>query len=132
MNLKNASTYAPMVLRLTLAVVYVWFGTSQIVNTDAWVSIIPSWATGLSGMDASTFVRMNGVMEITLGAFLALGIFVRWAALILSLHLLVIAIDFGITPIGVRDFGLALATFALALQGEDRWCVLYKQEKTVV
>ena len=46
------------------------------------------------------------------------------------LHLLVIASDLGISPIGVRDFGLAFATLALALQGEDKWCVMYKGEKT--
>ncbi len=130
MSTKNLSAYAPIVLRLALTGVYVWFGTSQIVNAGAWTSIVPAWATGLSGMDATTIVHLNGVLEIIIGALLALGIFVRWAALILFLHLLVIAADLGISPIGVRDFGLALATLALALQGEDKWCLLYKQEKT--
>lgn len=115
-----------------MTAVFVWFGTSQLTNPAAWTSLVPSWATTLSGMDAATIVRLNGLMEILLGAHLAVGVYVRWVALALSVHLFVITTSLGNTAIGARDFGLAIATFALALQGEDKWCVLYKGEKAVV
>jgi uncharacterized membrane protein YphA (DoxX/SURF4 family) len=132
MSTKNLSTYAPIILRLALTGVFVWFGTSQLANPAAWASLVPSFATALSGMDATTIVRLNGLIEIFLGAHLAVGIYVRWVALALSLHLFVITMNLGNTAIGVRDLGLTFATLALAFLGEDKWCLRYKQEKTVV
>ena len=102
-------------LRLGLAAVFLWFGFSQLFNSLAWVDIVPGWAVSLAHLPPAMIVMMNGTMEVVLGTLMAMKIFVRTIAFILALHLLPIALSFGITAIGVRDIGLSLASMSLAL-----------------
>jgi uncharacterized membrane protein YphA (DoxX/SURF4 family) len=103
------------ILRLSLAGVFLWFGFSQLFDTLSWVDGVPDWAISLLRIPPAMIVMGNGLLEVVLGSLLALGFFVRVASVILALHLFVIAFDFGLSPAGVRDFGLALATLALSL-----------------
>ncbi len=103
-----------LVLRFGLAGVYLFFGFSQIFDGVSWVGIVPAWAVSLSHLSPAMLVLGNGVMEVVLGTLLALGYFVTPVAAILSVHLFVIASDFGFAATGIRDYGLALATAALA------------------
>lgn len=104
-----------LVLRLGLAIVFLWFGLSQLVDGINWVSWVPEWAVNLLHLPPAMIVLVNGLLEVIGGALLALNIWTRWVALALALHLLVITIEIGASAIGVRDFGLTAATFALAL-----------------
>ena len=113
-----------MVLRAGLVVLFLWFGLSQVGDPSAWVSWVPEWPTKLLGIDAYTVVLLNGIFESVLGVMLLLGLWTRWVALLLSLHLFFITYEIGWNDIGVRDFALATATLALALWGDDRWSVL--------
>jgi uncharacterized membrane protein YphA (DoxX/SURF4 family) len=70
---------------------------------------------------ANNIVILNGILEITLGIFLFLGLYTRFASLVLSFHLLFISISIGFNPLGVRDFGLALSTFVIFLNGADEY-----------
>lgn len=126
---KRFSSYAPAVLRLGLAAVYIWFGTSQIINPDAWTGLVPSWATDVLSASSFTVVQMNGWFEVAAGALLAFGIFVQPVAAILFIHLLIIAFRLGLNPVGIRDFGLSFATLALALFGEDEYCFSSKKQQ---
>lgn len=126
---KHLPAYAPVVLRFALVLVYIWFAVSQITNAAAWVGLVPSWATGLSGLNAETIVNLNGWFEVVAGTLLALGVRVRWVAALLFLHLLVITAHLGFTAVGVRDFGLSFATLAVALYGDDMWSLTYKGEQ---
>lgn len=103
------------ILRLGLATIFLWFGFSQLVDGLSWVGFVPSWAVALFSLPPAMLVLINGALEVILGSLLALGLFVRPAALILGFHLFIITIEIGATAIGVRDFGLTAATFALAL-----------------
>ncbi len=110
--------YAPTVLRIGLALVFLWFGTQQLFNTAAWTGLIPDMVIQLSHLTAQTWVHINGSLEIVLGFCLLFGFFTQVSALILAAHLAVIVLDVGIfTPIGVRDFGLTIATFSIFLNG---------------
>jgi uncharacterized membrane protein YphA (DoxX/SURF4 family) len=103
------------VLRLGLAGVFLYFGLSQLTDASSWTTLVPAWATGPLNLEPSTIVLANGTMEVVLGLLLAMRIWVRPIALILALHLIPIALGFGISATGVRDFGLSVATFALSL-----------------
>ncbi len=103
------------VLRLGIASLFLWFGFSQLFNGIDWVSWVPEWAVNTLNLPPAMIVLLNGAVEVVLGSLLALGLFVRPAAILLGLHLLIITIEIGATAIGVRDFGLTAATFALAL-----------------
>ena len=103
------------VLRIGLAILYLWFGFSQLMNGIDWVSWVPDWAVSVLHLPPAMIVLLNGLFEVALGTLLAINIWVRWVAFILALHLFVIVLDIGASAIGVRDFSLAAATLALAL-----------------
>lgn len=113
--------YAPTILRLGLAALFLWFGISQITDPAAWTVWVPQWAYTFPG--AATLVLVNGWFETIGGALVALGFFTRPAAALLALHLFVIAFEVGYNDIGVRDFALAVSTLALTLSGPGPWSV---------
>ena len=113
--------YAPITVRIGMSLVFLWFGISQITNTANFLGYLPQFLFG--SKYAFSFVVANGVFEIIFGIFLAAGVFVRIAALILAVHLLGITIVLGYNEIAVRDFGLALATLSIFFSGEDNWCL---------
>ncbi len=113
--MKPLSTYAFPLLRIALSLVFLYFGFQQITAPDVWVDFVPSFLTSTI-ITAANIVMVNGVLELTLGTFLLMGLYTRISALILSLHLFGITTSIGFTPLGVRDFGLAAATLVLFLQ----------------
>lgn len=104
-----------LILRLGLAVLFLWFGFSQLLDGLNWVGWVPEWAVNFLHLPPAMIVLLNGAFEVIAGGLLALNILTRWAALALGLHLLVLVIEIGANEIGLRDFGLMMATFALAL-----------------
>jgi uncharacterized membrane protein YphA (DoxX/SURF4 family) len=103
------------ILRFGLAAVFLWFGFSQLLDGLNWVSWVPEWAVEVLHISPAMIVLLNGAFEVVLGGLLACNVLTRWAALALALHLAVITIEIGLNEIGVRDFGLMVATLALAL-----------------
>lgn len=116
MNLKlSRQKIGIHILRLGLAGVFLWFGFSQLIDSLRWVTIVPDWAVNLMHLPPAMIVMGNGVFEIVLGTLLAMGFFVRSISFVLALHLIPIALDFGLVATGVRDFGLIAASLALSL-----------------
>lgn len=111
----SSSAVGLLILRLGLAAVFLWFGFSQLFDGLAWVGWVPAWAVAVIHLPPAMIVLANGLVEVVLGTLLATGLLVRIVATLLALHLAVITFDIGLTAIGVRDFGLTLATIALAL-----------------
>lgn len=105
-------------LRIGISLVLLWFGANQLFNTSAWLGWAPAWAYNLP-ISVSSVIIANGMLEVFLGTLLILGIFTRLSALILGVHLVVIVLNIGYNDIAVRDFGLAIATFAVYLNGPD-------------
>lgn len=119
----KTQSFGITLLRLSLAFVFLWFGFSQISNAALWTSFVPNWAIAIA--PAGTLVLLNGLFEILAGVLLAFGIFPRWVALVLGVHLLVISVGLGFTAIGVRDIGLASATLVLVLLGNDPFVISF-------
>ena len=110
-----------LLLRWSMAGVYFYFGISQIIKPDDWVTMVPNWAATLSSLSPITIVLGNGIFEILGAVLLALGIWARVISFLLAAHLAVITVTLGFTPVGVRDFGLTLATLAHGfLEGERK------------
>ncbi len=117
------SSFAPVLLRIGMSLVFFWFSYAQLTNGQMWTSYVPDYAVSLSHMSASTLVFANGIFELVFGALLLLGLFTRIAALLLALHMVEIVYSVGYSPIGVRDFGLCIAAFSIFLYGSDKWCL---------
>ncbi len=138
---------APVVLRIGLALVFLWFGADQLMHTAKWVGLIPGWLTGKAyffsvfNFQATTLVHFNGAFEIVFGICLLFGLFVRVVTLLLALHMMHITLTLlmasGITAVSVRDVGLSFAAVTLFLLGPgaqkcsiDNWlCTRFEQNK---
>lgn len=104
-----------LLLRFGLAIVFLWFGFSQLLDGLKWVSIVPTWATDVLNIPPAMIVLANGLFEVVLGTLLAMGFWVRVVGFVLALHLIPITIDMGVTATGVRDLGLVISAFSLSL-----------------
>lgn len=118
----RARDAAPAVARIALALVFLYFGFSQLRDPVSFVGWLPAEAS-LIPVPAPLLIILNGAFEVLFGTLLLLGIYTRLSAALLGLHLLGIALSMGFTQTAVRDYGLALATIAIALAGPDRYCV---------
>lgn len=127
-------SYAPVVLRIGVALVFLWFGTQQLLHTAMWIGLIPKSIISMSGLTAETLVHFNGAFEIVFGFCLLIGFFTRTAALLLALHILDITYVVGYGATGVRDFGLSIATISIFLYGVtsaslDAWLIRRNSSK---
>lgn len=108
--------YAPVLLRCGMAIVFLYFGFSQATAPSDWTGWLPAWTESLP-VSQEMFIFMNGWIEIILGTALLIGFATHIAAALLALHLLAITFSLGFTQIGVRDFGLTIATATIAIVG---------------
>ena len=117
--MEKIKLFSPVILRIGIALVFIWFGVNQFLDTVSWTAYVPQWMVSISFLSAATLVHLNGVFEIVFGAALLLGFFTRVAAFLLMLHMIDITFIVGLDSIGVRDFGLSIATIAVWLNGMD-------------
>ncbi len=113
---------APLLLRVSMGLMYLWFGVKQILNPEPFLNFIPNYASFLPFSPLET-VYLNGVFEILFAGVLLLGFFVRFTAFILAIHLYIIGLSVGDKGIMVRDLALATALFVVFLNGNDKWCL---------
>ena len=120
--------YAPSLLRYGMAAVILWFGLAQLLNASQWTAYVPDSITGMTGMSAIVLVYFNAVFELVFGVLLVFGWQTRIVAFLLAIHLFDIMYVVGYGEIGVRDFGLAVATLVVAMNGTDPLCIQKKKE----
>ena len=131
----NLRPYSAAVLRISMSLLFLWFGINQLIFPQTFLGYLPSWAfsdqqgmgqtmhlavTNLGG--AYTLIFFNGFFEIVLGLLLLAGIFTRIVAFVLAVHLFGIAFTLGYNDIAVRDFTLSMATLVVAINGHDKLC----------
>lgn len=136
-DLNQYRGYAPVLLRVGVSLVFLWFGVNQLINPESFLGYVPQWLLPHQGMmmhehplqfmhnipkpSVHIIIMGNGAFETLFGVFLLLGIFTRASSLLLSIHLFGIMASLGYNDIAVRDFGLALSAFSVFLNGADRW-----------
>ena len=118
----NPKKYAPIILRISLSLVFLWFGYTSIFNYEKFLGYVPAFAHSVP-IPMRELLFLNGAFEIALGLFLLAGFLTRISALLLSLHTLAIMVSLGYNYLAVRDFCIALATLAVFINGEDEWCI---------
>jgi uncharacterized membrane protein YphA (DoxX/SURF4 family) len=119
MNFEKLKKYSPVLLRIAIAIVFLWFGFSQLKNPSSWTSMLPNFMSS----SGNIFIYINGIFEVMFAILLILGLYTRFVSFLLGLHLLDITYMVGYGPIGIRDFVLALATFSIFLTGPDEFCL---------
>ena len=105
----NLSRYSPLMLRLSLAIVFLWFGVDKFVNPGYWSHQLPDTIKVIAGITEESeygLIHLIGVFEILVGSALASGIFTRYVAAIASAFIFSIIVTTGLNPATVRDIGL--------------------------
>jgi uncharacterized membrane protein YphA (DoxX/SURF4 family) len=120
--------YSGTVLRYAMAAVILWFSISQFMNASQWTAYVPDGVVSMTGLGAVTLVYFNATFELVFGILLLLGWQTRIVAFLLAAHLFDIMYIVGYGEIGVRDFGLAVATFVVFMNGPDPLCIKQKKE----
>ena len=119
--MKINKSYAPIVVRGGIALVFLWMGIDIWVHTDYWVTLLPGYVSQF--IEPQIMMLMTGVFDFVFGLLLLLGLFTRISALLMALHLIGVINTLGYNDIAVRDFGLLLATIGIFLYGPDKWCL---------
>jgi len=122
MKIEKYKEYSPVVLRISISLVILWFGFTNIFNPQSLIGYLPKFAQSLP-IEPLSLLLITGIFEVIFGLLLLIGLFTRLSSFLLFLHLLIIIIGLGYNDIAVRDFGLALATLAIFLHGPDKWCL---------
>ena len=123
MKLEKLSKYSPIFLRTGIAIVFLWFGFSQLKDPTGWFRVIPAYATSLTHLSQTVIIYLNCTFEIVFATLLLIGFFTRTSSFLLFLHIIHITVSLGYGPVGVRDFSLAIATLAIFLHGADEFCI---------
>jgi hypothetical protein len=120
--------YAPSLLRYGMAAVILWFSVAQFSNANQWTAYVPDSIVSMTGLSAVILVYLNAIFELVFGVLLAFGWQTRLVAFLLALHLFDIMYVVGYGEIGVRDFGLAVATLVISMNGTDILCIQQKRK----
>jgi uncharacterized membrane protein YphA (DoxX/SURF4 family) len=117
MNLKlNKEEIGVYILRLGLAVVFLYFGISQILDQSKWIYFVPDRFSSfyISEILKLKIVFLNGIFDTVIALSLISGLFIRIFSFLGFIHLFSITIfSLGFEPSGIRDLGLAFAMLSL-------------------
>ena len=120
--------YAPSLLRYGMAAVILWFSFAQFSNASQWTAYVPDSVVSMTGINAIILVYFNATFELIFGTLLVFGWQTRIVALLLAAHLFDIMYVVGYGEIGVRDFGLAIGTLVVCMNGADALCIQPKRK----
>lgn len=110
--MKTASFH---ILRVGLAVTFLWIGILIFREPEAWGGLLQPWAAELILGSLKTAMIGTALLDIAIGIFLLINVFTWLAALLGALHLVIVLATTGITAVTVRDIGLLAAAVALVV-----------------
>jgi len=106
----NSLRTSHLILRLSLAFVFLWFGIDKFVHPDYWISAwVPLWflaALDRINLEAVKFIYLNGIFEVVVGLGLVFNIFVKSFSFLAVLFLAGVMLSTGFNEVIVRDVGL--------------------------
>ena len=110
--------YSSSILRIGLAIVYLWFGISQIMSPLLFTQYIPDFISALIE-NSELIVFITGILVSLLGLLLLLGLVTRIIAWILVIHTIIVLTGIGYNSMGVQSFGILIGTITIAMTRND-------------
>src|SRR3989344_6628976 len=101
------------ILRVGLAITFLWIGILIFKNPEAWGGYIQPWVTNLFPLPIKEAMLGTAVLDIVIGFLLLIDSFVWLAALVGAGHLIIVLAVSGINDVTVRDIGILAAMLAL-------------------
>ena len=103
------------VVRLGIAVVFLWFGVDKFFRPLVWFGFVPEFAVGLNPLSPNAFMYVQGVVETALGFLLLIGFFTRIASAAAAFIMFFVVLSLGFNDLGIRDFAVFCIAVALSL-----------------
>jgi len=103
------------ILRVGLAITFLWIAVLIFKEPEAWGAMLQPWAAGLLPIPIETAMIGTAVLDLLIGFLLLLDVWVLLAAILGTIHLLIVITTVGINLITVRDVGLLAGTLALLI-----------------
>lgn len=117
MNVNNQNfTTGVHILRVGLAITFIWIGVLIIKNPEAWGGYLQPWVLSLLPIPLSQVMFGTALMDILIGGLLLVDILTWVAALAASAHLIIVLSVSGITDVTVRDIGLLAGALTLFIE----------------
>lgn len=110
--MKSASYH---ILRVGLAVTFLWIGILIFKEPEAWGGFIQPWAASLLPIPINQIMIGTALFDIAIGFLLLVDLLTWLAALGGAVHLAIVLTVSGINAITVRDIGLLAGLLALAV-----------------
>lgn len=102
-------------LRLGLGITFLWVGVMIFQDPVGWSTYIQPWAARLIPGPLVMAMQATAALDLAVGVFLLLGVFVWAAAALGAAHLMIVLVTVGANATTVRDIGLLAASLSLAL-----------------
>jgi uncharacterized membrane protein YphA (DoxX/SURF4 family) len=106
-------TAAFHVLRVGMAITFLWIGVLIFREPRAWGGLLQPWAAGLLPVPLGQAMLATAALDVVIGLFLLVDVLTLFFSAAGFLHLLVVIAVAGINEVTVRDIGLAAAMLAL-------------------
>lgn len=101
------------ILRVGLAVTFLWIGVLIFKEPQAWGGYLQPWAAGLLPIPIAQAMIGTAILDIVIGFLLLIDSFVWLAALVGAIHLIIVLTVSGITDITVRDIAILAGAVAV-------------------
>lgn len=101
------------ILRVGMAITFLWIGILILKDPQGWGGYMQPWLVNLLPFPLRHIMLSTAILDITIGALLLIDFLTWQAALIGSLHLVIVLIASGINAITVRDLGLLAGCLSL-------------------
>ena len=106
------------VIRIGLAVVFLWIGIDTLLHPIVWLAWVPQWLLNIIPFSPTMFMYIQGSVHVLLGSLLLVGFLTRKAAAVAAVILAAIIITLGFNDLAARDFAILTIAIALALVKE--------------
>jgi uncharacterized membrane protein YphA (DoxX/SURF4 family) len=104
------------ILRVGLAITFIWVGVLILRSPDVWASFIAPWAKEMLLISPKSAIVATAIFDIVVGLAFLIDFWVLGAAVFASLHLISVFAVAGIDETTVRDIGLLAGSIALFIE----------------
>jgi len=101
------------ILRVGLAITFLWIGILIIKDPEAWGGYLQPWAASLLPIPIKEVMIGTGVVDIAIGFLFLIDSFIWIVALVGAIHLIIVLTTSGINEGTVRDIGILSGVIAL-------------------
>ncbi len=104
------------ILRVGMAVTFLWIGLLVLKAPEAWGGYIQPWALELLPVPVASLMIGTAVFDLAIGFLLLVNVGTWIVSLFAAVHLAVVLTVGGINAVTVRDIGLLAGALALFIE----------------